>query len=275
MTLFLAALLPVLATGPADADAVKLPVPKVEYRINEASASRSPWIDANGWQLLRAPTRHYFYDVPAASVALAAAEAFMYGAKVDIHTEPAGAAIFNRMLQFLREIPERGELPTLANIGVIDDGSAETGELMNLLTRRNLLYRIVTAPDPQLDLNIRLGSQQYPKSEAADPSKLAQKIRAELTDEKRLLRVYGSEVVITRLVGTGGQVRIHLLNYANRPVTGLRVRVLGNYPSWHVAAYDKPDLKIEDFTASDGATEFTVPEMSTYAVIDLSKSSSH
>ena len=273
MTLLLAALLPALSTGPADADAVRLPVPKVEYRINEASASRSPWIDANGWQLLRAPARRYYYDVPAASVALAAAEAFTYGAKADIHTETAGAAIFHRMLQFLREIPER-DLPAMANIGVIDDGAPDTGELMNLLSRRNLLYRIVTAPDPQLDLNIRLGSKEYPKSEAADPSRLAQKIRAELTDEKRLLRVYGSDVIIARLVGTGDRVRIHLLNYANRPVTGLRVRVLGNYPDWQVAAYDKPDLKLENVATADGATEFTVPEMSTYAVIDLSRRSS-
>jgi hypothetical protein len=271
MTLLLAALLPALATGPADADAVKLPVPKVEYRINEASASRSPWIDANGWQILRAPARHYYYDVPAASVAFAEAEAFMYAAKADIHTETAGAAIFDRMLQFLREIPERGDLPALANIGVIDDGSPETGELMNLLGRRNLLYRVVTAPDPRLDLNIRLGSKEYPKSEAANPSKLAQRIRAELTDEKRLLRVYGSEVVIARMEGTSDRVRIHLLNYANRPVTGLRVRVLGSYTDWQVAAFDKPDLKLQDFASADGATEFTVPEMSTYTVIDLSK----
>ena len=273
MTLLLAALLPVLAAGPADADAVKLPVPNVEYRTNEATASRSPWIDANGWQLLRAPARHYYYDVPSASVAIAAAEAFAYAAKAEIHTDASGAAVLNRMLEFLRGIPEPGDLPILANIGVIDDGSPDTGELMNLLSRRNLLYRIVPAPDPHLDLNIRLGSKEYPKSEAANPSELAQKIRAELTDDKRLMRLYGSEVVIARLVGNAGRVRIHLLNYANRPVTGLRVRVLGVYPSWHAAAYDKPGLKLEDFTAADGATEFTVPQMSTYAVIDLANTS--
>ena len=270
MTLLLAALLPALSTGPADAGAVKLPVPKMEYRINEASASRSPWINANGWQLLRAADRRYYYDVPAASAALAAAEAFMYAAKADIHTEADGVELFNRMLQFLRGLPER-DLPAMANIGVMDDGSPETGELMNLLSRRNLLYRIVTAPDPHLDLNIRLGSPEYPKSEAANPSQLAQKIRADLTDEKRLLRVYGSEVVIARLVGAGDRVRIHLLNYANRPVTGLRVRVLGDYPNWQVAAYGHPDLKLGDVVTADGATEFTVPELSTYAVIDLSK----
>jgi hypothetical protein len=94
MMLLLAAILPALSTGPADAGAVKLPVPKVEYRINEASASRSPWINANGWQILRAPDRRYYYDVPAASPALAAAEAFMYGAQADIHTEPDGVELF-------------------------------------------------------------------------------------------------------------------------------------------------------------------------------------
>ena len=268
--LLFAALLPSLAAGPADTASVRLPVPKVEYRINEASASRSPWMDSNGWKILRAPESHYYYNVPAASVALATAEAFMYGAKAEIHTETPGIAIFQRMLQFLREIPEADQL-AMANIGVIDDGSPETGELMNLLSRRNLLYRIVPAPDPKLDLNIRLGSQEYPKSEARDPSRLAQKIRTELTDEKRLMRLYGSEVVIGRLTGAGGHVRVQLLNYANRPVTGLRVRVLGEYPDWKVAAYDKAGLKLEDFTTADGATEFTVPEMSTYVVVDLSK----
>jgi hypothetical protein len=93
MTLLLAALLPALATGPADADAVKLPVPNVEYRTNEATASRSPWIDANGWQLLREPTRRYCYDAPSASVAIAAAEAIAYAAKAEIHTDASGAAI--------------------------------------------------------------------------------------------------------------------------------------------------------------------------------------
>ncbi len=268
--LLFAALLPSLVAGPPDSTSVRLPVPKVEYRINEASASRSPWMDSNGWKILRAPSINYYYDVPASSVALAAAEAFMYGARAEIHTDAHGTAVFERMLQFLRGLPE-GDSTAMANIGVLDDGSPETGELMNLLNRRNLLYRVVAAPDPQLDLNIRLGAGEYPKSEARDPSRLAQKIRTELTDEKRLLRLYGSEVVIGRLTGAGGHVRIHLLNYANRPVTGLHVRVLGEYPDWKVAAYDKPGLKLEDFTTTDGATEFTVPEMSTYAVIDLSK----
>jgi len=271
MILLLAVILPALATGDADANgAVKLPPPRVQMRPNEASATTSPWIDANGWQILRAPGKRYSYDVRGNAVALAAAEAFAYGANAVVQTDENGSAVFNRMLEFLRSIPE-ADLPAMANLGIIDDGSDETGELMNLLSRHNLLYRIVAAPDAQLDLNIRLGSKEYPKSEAEDPGFLAHKIRGQLGDEKRLLRVYGSEVVIARLIGNRDRARVHILNYANRPVAGLRVRVTGVYSHQTMKAFAKPDLKLQDVAVEGGATEFTVPEMSVYAVVDLAK----
>ena len=266
MMLLLAAILPVLAMGDAGAEgAVKLPPPGVQYRINEASATRSPWIDANGWQILRAPDKRYYYDVPENAAALAAAEAFTYAANAVVHTDERGGAAFQRILEFLRAIPE-ADLPVMANIGVIEDGSHETGEMMNLLTRYNLLYKIIASPDHRLDLNIQRDSKA-----AADPNLLAHKIRSQLGDEKRLLRLYGSEVVIGRLVGSKDHARIHLLNYATRPVNGLRVRVLGSWPHQKIMAFEKPDLKLEDVAVGKGATEFTVPEMSTYVVIDLSK----
>jgi hypothetical protein len=267
MMLLVATLLPVLA-GSADAKgAVTLAVPQVQYRINEASASRSPWIDANGWQIQRKPGSHFYYDVPAKAVALAAAEAFAYGAQAAIHTDPGGAAAFKRMLAFLAALPEV-DLPAIANIGVIEDGTDETGELMNLLTRRNLLFRVVTRPDPSLPINVHLGEKGYPKDE--DPNLLAQRIRSELTDDKRAVRLYGSEVVVARLAGNSGRARLHLLNYSNRPVVGLRVRVLGAFPHAAIAAFDKPGSHLLDVTTDGGATEFTIDEMSTYAVIDLS-----
>ena len=268
MILLLAAILPSLAPVPPDG-AIKLQTPAVQYRMNEASATRSPWIDANGWRILRQPAARYYYDVPPAAAALAAAEAFVYGARASVHTDAAGPESFQRMVDFLGRIPDL-DLPPLANIGVIDDGSDQAGELMNLLSRRNLLFKIVSAPDRRLDLNVRIGSSDYPKEGANNPGKLAQKIRGQLTDEKRLLRIYGSEVVVARLSGDGERLRIHLLNYSNRPVAGLRVRVLGNYPRGAVEAFGKPDLKLQDYEAGKNATEFTIPEMSTYVVIDLS-----
>jgi hypothetical protein len=64
-------------------------------------------------------------------------------------------------------------------------------------------------------------------------------------------------------------VRLHLLNYSNRPVEGLRIRVLGVFPKAKIAAFDKPNARLQDVSTADGATEFTIDEMSSYAVIDL------
>ena len=80
-----------------------------------------------------------------------------------------------------------------------------------------------------------------------------------------------SNFVIARLLGNRERARIHILNYANRPVVGLRVRVLGTYAHQSVMAFERPDLKLQDATVENGATEFTVPEISIYAVIDLTK----
>jgi hypothetical protein len=276
MILLLAAILPALATGDAPPhDAVKLSPPRVEYRVNEASATTSPWIDANGWQIVRSPDKHFYYDLTAndaprsaTTAALAAAEAFAYGARAEIRVDKAAAEAFNRMLEFLKTIPE-SDLPTIANIGVVDDGSDEAGELMNMLSRRNILYKIVKGPERDVAMTVRLGTKEYPMEEAADPSVLAQKIRAKLGDEHRSLRIYGSEVVIARLLGNGERARVHLLNYSNRGVAGLRVRVAGNYRRQNIVGYGKPGLKLQDVAVGSGATEFTVPDLGTYAVVDL------
>src|ERR1700736_5625822 len=194
MLLLLAALLPCLVSDDAIskcppgsiAGAEKLPSPGVQYRMNEATATRSPWVDANGWRFVRSPKARYYYDVQGETAALAAAEAFAYQAGAMIRADAKGAGAFARMLSFLGEL-KTVDFSPLANIGVVDDGSDAVGEWMNLFTRRNLLYRVVTTPDARLDINVRLGSKEFPKTDAADPNRLAQKIRAQLTDDKRMV----------------------------------------------------------------------------------------
>jgi hypothetical protein len=237
---------------------VKLLAPGVQYRMNVASATNVPWIDANGWRILRAPSRKYFYE--SGPVDLDMAEAYAYDA--DAVVRAADLDVFGRMLEFLRRI-DRPRMPALANIGAIDDGSAIAGEALNLFSRRNLLFQIVRAPDAKYDLNVRL-------NEARNPSEFAAMVRQKLGDDKRLLRLYGSEVVIARLTGEGEAARVHLLNYSNRKVIGLRVRVRGEYARGALAAFGS-DGKLVDYQAAEGATEFSVPEMGAYAVIDLQK----
>ena len=161
----------------------------------------------------------------------------------------------------------------MADIGYIDDRSAASGEVMNLMVRDNLLFQLVPAPDPRYKITVKLGTKEYPMEDAKNPGTVAKVVRANLTDEKRSLRVYGSQVVVARLTASGGHVRLHLLNYAgaDRKVEGIRVRVLGQYPNHQLALAGGPSVELMDYSAAPDATEFTLPELSTYAVIDLSR----
>jgi hypothetical protein len=254
------------------AKAVKLATPAVEYRANEATASRSPWLDANGWVLLRRPADLHYYDAPGPAAALAAAEAFCYGANAVVQTDDAGLKPFAGMLRFLRSM-ETLQLSPAADIGFLDDGGDVAGEVLNLMLRNNLLVSVVQKPDPRLKVNVRLGSREFPLDQAQDPSAMSHIIRARLTDEKRSLRIYGTQVVLARLLRGNGRLRVLLLNYdgGRRAVDGLRVRVLGRFPKHRAAVAGNPGVELLDYVTDGLATEFTLPKLATFAVVDLSK----
>ena len=112
-----------------------------------ASASVRPWVNANGWRFLRKPDDRYWGDVPAGRAALAAAEAFAYGADAVLAIDPADLEAFGRMLAFLSSVPD-SELPAAADIAVVDDGSPPVGEVLNLMARRNLLFKVAQKEAP-------------------------------------------------------------------------------------------------------------------------------
>ena len=245
-----------------------LPTPGVTARAGLASPTRSPWIVANGWRFTRHPAMKYVYDVPAGKAALAAAEAFAYGADAAMKIDPADAPNLGAMLTFLEGLPA-ADLPPIADLAVVDDGSPVTGEVMNLLARRNLLFQVVQAPSVRFRLNIAIGSAAYPRAEASDPSAFALKIRRQLTDEERSLRVYGSEVVIGRLTGDTQRVRLHLINYGGREIEGLRIRLRGAYRNGEAYIAGSGRVALDDQVVAEGATEFSLPRIATYAAIDL------
>jgi len=77
--------------------------------------------------------------------------------------------------------------------------------------------------------------------------------------------------VVGHLTGDGTHLRLHLLNYASRPVNGLRVRILGKYSNPVFKAFGLPDATLADFNSTPEATEFTVTALNEYAVIDLTR----
>ena len=108
--------------------------------------------------------RRFTRRCPRGSAALAAAEAYAYGVEAVLHPDPADLPALNKMLDYLKSI-DQPVLPVMANIGVKDDGSAVAGEAMNLLGRRNLLYRVVKSDDPKLDLNVAPTGRRCAQSE--------------------------------------------------------------------------------------------------------------
>ena len=241
--------------------AVKLPVPSVQYRMNVASATTAPWVTANGWLIQRSPGKKVFYDLPKGAAELAMAEAHAYSAEAIVKIAPEDADAYAKMTAFLRQVGPAG--PQIANIAVIDDGSSQAGEGLNLLHRKNLLYRMVSAPDPNADLNITAGN------DISNPLDFAAEVREKLTDEKRLVRIYGSAVVLANLTQDNDHKKLHLINYGKKPIDGLRIRLRGSYAVRRISSYEAADLKIEDFTSRDGGTEFSIPRAGLYIVLDL------
>jgi hypothetical protein len=245
-----------------------LPAPGVTARAGLASPTRAPWIVANGWRFLRHPAAKYVYDATAGSAALSTAEAFAYGVDAVLKIDAADLQAVGALMTFLEGLPST-DLPTVADFAVVDDGSAVTGEVMNLLVRRNLLFKVVEAPSPEFRINVAVGKPEYPVEEAGDPSAFAQKIRRQLTDEQRSVRVYGSEVVICRLTGDAQRLRLHLLNYGRSEIQGLHIRLRGAYRAGEAYVAGAGRVDVQDHVIANGATEFSIPRLGTYAVIDL------
>ena len=259
------------ASALADAERegrTELKAPGLVGRADAASATRRPWIDANGWRYRREPKARFIETAPKDMAVLAAAEAFAYGADLVLAVHPADLAAFGESLHFLRGVPTL-DAPDVADVGVVDDGSPLAGEVMNLLSRRNLLFRPLARPDNALPVVVQLGTQEYPESEAANPDALALKIRSRLGDERRSLRVYGSEIVIARFTGNAERRRLQLLNYGGRTIQGLRVRLRGRWTPGSALVLPRGSAAVEDPQLEDDATEFTLPALGPYALVDL------
>jgi hypothetical protein len=247
-----------------------VPVPALRTRQNEAQATTAPWIDSNAWRYQRGLRKAKYETLPAGSASLAAAEAFAFGADAILYPNAADREELGRMLAFLKA-QDQPPMPALANIGVVDEKSPAMDEILNMLTRRNLLYRVVSAPDRKLDVNVQLGTKDIPRESAANPSDFAARVRAKLTDDKRLVRLYGGTSTIARLTGDGKRVRLFLLTYGRgRSQQGLRIRVLGKWRPVNFAGFGAAEgAALTDVENPGSATEFSVPAHNVIAIIDL------
>jgi hypothetical protein len=264
------------APAPSGAAAAAFEVvlpPGVRNVPNVAQATTAAWIDSNAWRFQRGLQKAHYARLPPGAAPLAAAEAFSFDVDAILNPDPADVPELGRMLRFLRT-QERPALPVMANVGVIDDGSPAMAEVLNMLTRRNLLYRVVPRPDRSLDLTVQVGTRDFPKESMANPSDFAARVRAKLGDDKRLVRLYGTSSTIARLTGDRQRARLNLIAFGRgrggQP--GVRVRVLGRYQPSGLAAYGAPpEAALADVQNPGNATEFLLPTFTTIAIVELTR----
>jgi hypothetical protein len=266
------------APAPTGAEASAFqPVPHAGVRLvpTVARATNVPWIDSSGWRFQRGLRKANYATLPAGTAPLAAAEAFTFNVDAILNPDPTDVEELGKMLQFLR-VNDQAPLPAMANIGVVDDRSSAMGEALNMLTRRNLLYRVVSAPDPALGLTVQLGTPDFPRETAKNPVEFAARVRAKLGDDNRLVRLYGTSTVIARLTGDGKRARLYLLAFdrsrrrqADDP-QAIRVRLLGRYRPAKFAAFGAAsNASLTDLRHTANTTEFWVPSFNAIAIIDL------
>jgi hypothetical protein len=116
---------------------------------------------------------------------------------------------------------------------------------------------------------VRPGTREFPDADASDPEAYALKVRRTLGDDKRSLRLYGTEVVLARLTGDATRRRLHLLNYSGREMEGVRVRLLGRWAKPELRVLGEPAASAEDYRLNERVTEFSLSVMGPYAVVDL------
>ena len=161
------------APAPADAAGFEVvPGPGVRFVANVAQSTTAPWIDSNAWRFKRGLRKVNYAKIAAGGSPLAAAEAFTFGVEAILNPDPADVEELGRMLQFLKDATHARPLRAMANIGVVDGPSPLLGEVLNLLSRRNLLYTVVPKPDPTLDLTGAARLAGVPRGGGGEPQRL-------------------------------------------------------------------------------------------------------
>jgi hypothetical protein len=268
-------------TGAAAEAFPPVPSPGLRFVANVAQATTAPWIDSNAWRFRRGARKAAYPKLPAGAAPLAAAEAFSFDVEAILTPDPADLDELGSMLKFL-EANEAAPLPALANIGVVDGKSPAMDEILNLLSRRNLLYRVIQKPEKGFDLMVQLGAPDFPEAQAANPAEFAALVRAKLGDGRRLVRLYGTSTVIAHVTGDDKAARLFLLSYGGPRrqsagmQQGIRVRVLGRYQPRKAALYGAPaEAALQDVDhvkePAGEVTEFTLPSFRTLAIIDLDR----
>ena len=235
--------------------------------IGFAAATAEPWVNENGWMLLHArgvaPDKRMVLTCrppkdaapKIGANALAIAEAAVFGGAYAVPAGALGESATPRgragrrstiaQLKFIADHPEWFSSPIEATVDVLADTLEPIREVMNLLVRRNLPFRVFTRDHWPADRPAALvligqpplrdgeqarvaawrsaGTAILERRSVPDPSAFAAEVRSALGD-RRPFRLTNAQEVIA-VLSVGNQRVLHLLNYGIDPIQDVRVQL--------------------------------------------------
>jgi hypothetical protein len=303
--------LPVVETAPGQWPQVR---PNIGVRRNAvvqtASRTAQPWLDSNAatiavrrsavpdrpvvleylWKGLTAVEQREGPRVEEYLLAIAEAGAFGADLILDLHGRlesdlvagrPEGRAAWDRIHSYIDGYGwDRARTHTpIANVGLVARKPEDAYELLNLLARHNVPFKLLTgarvgAPEVnEVDLVVVptpddrallvpgiVPERIHEPKDITNPNAFALEVRNRLGKEKRIVDVWnGITVLAAPYRAPDGAVLLELLNYAQEAQT-VPVRLRGEYQA---VRYENPERKAEllPFENENGVTQFVVPDL--------------
>ena len=266
--------------------------------VQTASRTAQPWLDNNVAliRILRAAGRRPVLGYPwkpdtqvdaAASPSaedfhLAIAEAGAFGADLVLDLDAANLDAWKAARPTLDFYSASGAArrEPITNVGVVARDTEKWYEVLNLLARHNVPYRILqTAPAAAADLDLVVlldpGSASALPAErvlqagedANDPNSFALKVWNRLGRKGRWVDIWNGITVLAELTRKGAGVQLDAVNYSAGPLS-VQSRVRGSYKRVEISTpeHDPQPLSVEHV---DGFTEFVIPELRVGARVRL------
>lgn len=280
--------------------------PRVEARSGSAGPTGDPWIDSNPWRVrsLRAAHRgrpvwlaHRPKQPKPQEYLRAIADAAMGGGQWIVSVEEQlPEEVWRQILLYLRFYQDHADWKSFvprARLAVVQDPAARnraiSGENLNLLSRRQMPFRVIHRPDLSAaslaGIDTVIATDLDPPSDAekslldgrlvfykqtADPFAFSLEVLNRMGRAGQGVRLFNASSIISYLSQdpSGRQVLLQLVNYADGPLERVTARLQGDFRTARLYSPEEPpaDLPLEK---AAGGVEITIPTVKITAAVLL------
>ncbi len=147
--------------------------PGIVPRPGVASPTRSPWVNANGWRFMRPGDGKFVYDVPAGKARAGRRRSLRLRRRRRLEVDAGRPrARSGRMFAFFASICRPLACPTSPTSPSWTTDRQRSGEVMNLLSRRNLLFPPVPRRRVQFPMNVQARDGRLPARRRRGPERV-------------------------------------------------------------------------------------------------------